>query len=678
MINTRLRPSILRTKETYISKLAEMGIKTVKDLLLYFPRAYSNEDEFSCINNLRTDEVNVIRARVKSIFTTGTKTGKSITRAVVADETGELPVIWFNQSHLKRMFFKGSDIVLTGKLKYERGRSLLMSPKYEIPKTTLLHTGRIVPVYRESELITSKWLREKIYPLLNYSQYFEEHLPKWILDQNGLMSLADAIYHVHFAKDDEHLNKAKERLAFDEIFLLQFMAMRRKIQWRSNSKNEYKISDTNLTKFMESLPFRLTAAQKKTIDEITDDISSDYPMLRLIQGDVGSGKTVVAASAIYLAKHAGFQSALMAPTEILARQHYKTLMKLMSSFGFNIRLLTSSTPVSDRKEILRQIASGTCDLLIGTHSLIQGDVNFYKLCLVVIDEQHRFGVKQRETLKKSGTPHLLNMSATPIPRTMALTIYGDQDLSIINELPPGRQMIITRIVPESKRMDAYIWIRGNVRKGRQAFVICPLVEDSEQIEAKAAIAEFERLKNEIFKDERLALLHGRMKSGEKDEVMKKFAAGQIDILVSTSVVEVGIDIPNANIIVIEGADRFGLAQLHQFRGRVGRGEHQSYCFLFSDKNSDVALRRLHSVVKYNSGFDLAEIDLELRGPGEVYGVKQSGIPELKMANFSDIKLLSRARTAAEKLLAEDIELKKYAVLASKITALESKTRDYNA
>lgn len=411
----------------------------------------------------------------------------------------------------------------------------------------------------------------------------------------------------------------------------------------------------------------------RTIDEILGDMASKYPMLRLIQGDVGSGKTVVAGAAIYLMKIAGLQSALMAPTEILARQHYKTFVNLFTKFGLNVQLLTASTLESDKKEILRQLASGTCDLIVGTHSLIQDDVAFNKLGLAVIDEQHRFGVKQRDKIKKSGAQHLLNLSATPIPRTMALTIYGDQDLSIINELPPGRQVIVTRVVPEKKRKDAYLWVSDNIRKGRQVFVICPLVDESDLIEAKAATIEYEKLKNEIFPEHRVALLHGRMKSAEKDSVMRLFAQGEIDILVSTSVVEVGIDIPNANIILIEGADRFGLAQLHQFRGRVGRGIHQSYCFLFSDSNSDDALLRLQYMVKYNSGFDLAEFDLKMRGPGEVYGIKQSGIPDLKFANFTDSVEMMRIRAIAEDLMNKDPELDNFMALKAKLMEIEARS-----
>ncbi|MEK7145954.1 MAG: ATP-dependent DNA helicase RecG, partial [Patescibacteria group bacterium] len=385
-----------------------------------------------------------------------------------------------------------------------------------------------------------------------------------------------------------------------------------------------------------------------------------------VQGDVGSGKTVIAFAAIYLMFKKGSQSALMAPTEILAKQHFKTCEKFLKPMGINVQLLTGSTPESDRRAILQQTKTGTCDLLVGTHAFIQDDVEFSKLELVVIDEQHRFGVKQREQFRKHGFPHVLSLSATPIPRTMALTLYGDQDLSILDELPPGRKEIVTRIVPEAKRDDASFWINDQIRKGRQIFVICPLIETSEVLEVKAATEEFKRLNEDVFPEHRSALLHGRMKSNEKEAIMNAFSKGEVDILVSTAVVEVGIDVPNASIMMIEGADRFGLAQLHQFRGRVGRGEHQSYCFLFTDSQSQDALLRLKYMVKYNSGFDLAEMDLALRGPGEVYGVKQSGLPDLKIATYTDVDLLKRVRSRADDLLKEDVMLSRYPLLRQKV------------
>ncbi len=655
MLDQRLDAKLLGTRESYIQKLKEMGIQTLRDLLTYFPRGYRDEQNFTLINEMRTDEVNVIQGKIISLLTKLTRSGKTMTRAVVADSSGEIPVLWFNQGHLKQLFHKGSPIILTGKLKIENGKQILMSPGYERPSEHLLHTGRIVPVYPESGEITSKWLREKIFKFLPYAKLFEETLPILLRDEEGLLPLSEAIYHVHFAQDERTLEKAKERLAFDELFQLQVAALQRKQEWQKSFEGgEGQLQRLELAAFLESIPFVLTGAQKRVLQEILEDFQKPYPMTRLVQGDVGAGKTVLAAAALYLAKINNKQGVLMAPTEILARQHYSSLSKLLGAFGMNIQLLVGSLGTKDHQEVLRQIATGTCDLVIGTHALIQEGVSFANLGVAVVDEQHRFGVEQREALKSHGTPHFLTLSATPIPRTLALTIYGDQDLSILDEWPPGRQEIITRIVPEIKRNDAYFWVSDQIAKGRQVFIICPLVEESEVIEVKAATEEYERLQKDIFPQHKLALLHGRMKAEEKEAVMKAFSAGETDILVSTSVVEVGIDVPNATIMIIEGAERFGLAQLHQFRGRVGRGSHQSYCFLFSDSSSPEALERLNHMVRHASGFALAELDLAMRGPGEVYGVKQSGLPDLKMASFGDAALLERARSAAKRSLGMSI------------------------
>ncbi|MFA5855233.1 MAG: ATP-dependent DNA helicase RecG [Candidatus Gracilibacteria bacterium] len=674
VLDSRLTSTLLKTRDSYLKKLKELEIKSLRDLLYFFPRTYRDEQEFTRINEMRTDAVNVVRGRIKSILNLPTHGRMLVTRAVIADETGEVPVIWFNQPYVKQLFFKGGDIILTGKLKFEHGKSVMVSPKYEKPSAILLHTGRLVPIYPESEEITSKWLREKIYMLLPYAKFFDDFLPQEILDREGLMGLSEAISAVHFPRSEEELKRARERLAFDELFLLQLMALRRRREWRRGAETLCtRAAAVNLDPFFSALPFKLTGAQNRVIGEIMKDLSGIEPMLRLIQGDVGSGKTVVAAAAAYSIHKAGHQVAIMAPTEILARQHHNNLTKLLSPFGMRVGLLLGSQGAAEKKAVLEELASGAVHLIIGTHALISEGVNFASLGLAVIDEQHRFGVKQRAVFSagKEKIPHILNLSATPIPRTMALTIYGDQDLSILDELPPGRQEIITRIVPENKRGDAYKWVSDQVKKGRQVFVICPLIDESDALQVKAATLEFERLSKEIFPGHRLALLHGRMKSDDKEATMNNFSAGKVDILVSTSVVEVGIDVPNATIMIIEGADRFGLAQLHQFRGRVGRGANQSYCFLFSDSQSENALQRLKYMVKFASGFDLAELDLKMRGPGEVYGVKQSGIPDLKMASFTDIDLLTRVRTAAERLVAEDSELTFWPALRSEILALEA-------
>lgn len=684
-LNKPLR-TVLNTTNNHLRRLKELGIETVRDFFLYFPRAYTDSRELRKIYELREGETNNTQVQIRSIFTKKTRSGIYLTRAVGTDETGSIEIIWFNQPHLRNIIRKGMWIMLSGKLKRSGIKMSLQSPKYELVKEEQIHVARIVPVYHETSIsdvargrISSKWIREKLFPLLPFAQYFQEFLPEEILKNENLMKYPDAIRNAHFPEDEEKLKKGRERLAFEELFLLQLGALKRKYLWRKIAKEDKKqipAQNEFLKNFTEKLPFELTTAQKISIKEILDDLAKPYPMSRLLQGDVGSGKTVVAAVAILNVVKNGFQTCIMAPTEILAKQHYKTFMKFLQPFGFNIQFVAGSTAEKTKGEIIRQMKNGTVDIVIGTHALIQENIGFKKLGLAVIDEQHRFGVKQREILKTHGSPHVLSLSATPIPRTLALTIYGDQDLSEISEMPKGRQEIVTRIVPENKRRDAYFWVEDQVGKGRQIYIICPLIEDSEVLEVKAATEEFERLKKEIFPKLRLALLHGKMKPKEKDFVMEDFAKGNIDVLISTAVVEVGIDVPNATIIIIEGAERFGLAQLHQFRGRVGRGSHQSYCFLFPTLETPEVMQRLQSLVKYSNGFKLAEIDLQIRGPGEMYGIRQSGIPDLKMASFADTELMKKTRTWAEKIIEKDPELKNYPLLNEKIENLENISVDY--
>lgn len=552
------------------------------------------------------------------------------------------------------------------------GKVSLPSPVYEEKKSEQTHIGRIVPVYHQTEGITSKWIRDKIKPLINeWVKEFHEYLPTTVIKKYELIGYSDAIREAHFPTSEESLKEAKKRLSFDELFLLQLKALQKKWYWQNIGFHEQKSIPLHPTtiSFIKSLPFELTTAQKKSLKEILDDLNKKFPMSRLLQGDVGSGKTIVAATAILNTILADYQTVLMAPTEILAVQHYHSLFKLFKDYGFNIQFLSGSTPDQQKKEIINQIKNGNVDLIIGTHALIQENVSFKNLGLAVIDEQHRFGVKQRDILKSNNSPHLLSLSATPIPRTLAMTIYGDQDLSIIDELPKGRQQIITRIVPENKRQDAYNWIHEQIMQGRQAFIICPLIDESDLLELKSAISEYEHLQQDIFPDLKIGLLHGKMKATEKDEIMELFKNNKLNILVSTSVIEVGIDVPNASIMVIEGAERFGLSQLHQFRGRVGRGEHQSYCFLFTKNINDDSKLRLQAMAQYSSGFKLAEIDLSIRGPGEIFGVKQSGIPDLKMASLTDSETISVAREAAQQIINEDPELKSHPELNSKLGEL---------
>jgi ATP-dependent DNA helicase RecG len=469
---------------------------------------------------------------------------------------------------------------------------------------------------------------------------------------------------VHFPDSQSSLEAARKRLAFDELFLLQLGLLKQKQQWRAETGRAFAVDASLLSAFIQSLPYPLTDAQRRVITEIVQDLRTDRPMSRLLQGDVGSGKTAVAAAAMFLAAQSGYQAAIMAPTEILAEQHFRNLTSLFAPINqrgiphpINVRLLTGSTPTADRETILAEIAAGGVNVVVGTHALIQETVTFHDLALAVVDEQHRFGVAQRAALRQKGfNPHVLVMTATPIPRTLALTLYGDLDLSVIDQLPPGRQPIETRIILPTERERAYAFIRTQIEKGQQAYIICPLVEESDKIEAKAAIDEHARLQKHVFPHFQLGLLHGRLKPGEKDEAMRAFANNDTQILVSTSVVEVGIDVPNATTIMIEGAERFGLSQLHQFRGRVGRGEHQSYCLLQTDAIASDISERLKAVESTNDGFVLAEKDLELRGPGQFFGTRQSGLPDMHLTTVTDARLIDLARREAETLLAHDPEL----------------------
>lgn len=672
LLQTRLS-DVLRTTRTHLGGLRDVGVVTVHDFLHYFPRAYRDRRDVRTISELTPLEVNVVQGKLIQLFSRRTKTGKIMTRAVLQDPTGELEVLWFNQPHIQQMFRNGDEVILTGTVKVERFKVSMISPQYEMVRKKQLHAGRLVPVYHEHDCITSKWIREKIHPLLKGAPLLEDFMPGSVIEREGLMSYAEAVRTVHDPSSEEALESARTRLAFDELFLLQLRALRRRAEFRRRACDEGRrvvLSDAVTRDFLARLSFQLTGAQQRVLAEISKDLASPYPMMRLLQGDVGAGKTVVAAFALLQVVKAGFQGALMAPTEILARQHYQNFQRLLNGFGLNVQLLVGSLAVSRKEEVSRQIASGTVDLVVGTHALIQEGIVFRKLGLAVIDEQHRFGVKQRERLAEQGSPHVLSLSATPIPRTLAMVVYGDQDVSILDELPPGRQEIITRLVPEAKRADAEFWIADQIRKGRQIFIVCPLIDESDVLGVKAVTTEYERLSGDVFRTFRIGLLHGKLKPAEKEAIMCDFNEGRLDILVSTSVVEVGIDVPNATIMLIEGADRFGLSQLHQFRGRVGRGAHQSYCFLFTDSNSTETARRLQALTRHASGFALAEIDLALRGPGEVYGVRQSGIPDLKMASLGDAALIRRVRAAATELIVNDPRLELHPSLRARLEQLE--------
>lgn len=655
-------------------KLERLGIRKVLDLLFYYPRRWDDFSHPQNISQLRIGDEAIIKAKIISIKQNRThKKWMSIIEAILADETGEIKAIWFNQSFLIKLLKPGDEWLVAGKVSWDfKNKCKTFSPsQLENPSAD----GPIIlPVYPETEGLTSKYLRKIIKPILNsIDDLITDYLPSDIIDTEKLIDLPTAIKKIHFPASNEDLEKAKKRLAFDELFLIALRFLNIKKELSDNNAPKINIDEKLLREFAAKLPYKLTNAQRKAAWEIIKDLAKSQPMNRLLEGDVGSGKTVVAAMAVLVAASNKYQTVWLAPTEILANQHFQNVTKLLSHFNIKTGLLTGANKYADLEKD---------DLIIGTHALIQKNIKIPRLGLIIIDEQHRFGVKQRAHLrsqsvngKRLTVPHLLSMTATPIPRTLALALYGDLDISVIDELPAGRQKIETRVVETANRQKAYDFIKKEIQNGRQAFVICPLIEASEktkinlfEADRKSAVQEFEKLSKNIFPDLKIGLMHGRLKSKEKDEVMQKFKKGDIQILVSTAVVEVGIDIQNATVMMIESAERFGLAQLHQFRGRVGRGTHQSYCFLFSDSNSEQTAERLNAMSRSNNGFELAQTDLELRGPGEVVGLRQSGLADLRMASLSDTIMVTRARAAAEKIIVEGLE--KYPALISKLKEFE--------
>lgn len=646
-------------------KLAKLSICKVKDLVYFFPYRYQNYSLKTQISAVQEGETVTIEGKIGPINNEYTRFGKTIQKTYVSDKTGSLNVVWFNQPYLKKTIKEGARISLSGKIREYKGVLSLVSPEYEIKKGQKysryhsLHTGRLVPLYHTSSLITSKYLRKILANVLpQVKPKIEEFLPIKVLIKYRLLPEKEAIEKIHFPENKKAAQEAKKRLAFDEMFFIQLRAAKRKLTWQQTKRSQkLLISDSIIKEFIEKMPFELTSAQKRVIKEVAWDLKKEKPMNRLLQGDVGSGKTVIAAFIAYVCFLNKKTSIIMAPTQILAFQHYLTLKKLLSPWKIKIKLITAAT----KKRTPRNI-----NLIVGTHALLHQKENFSNCAAVIIDEQHRFGVAQRAKLIQKATcqeefPHLLTMTATPIPRTITLTLYGDLDLSYLDQLPPGRKKVSTFVVPLQKRKKAYQWIKEQIqKKGVQAFIVCPLIEESETLSSvKAAKVEFERLKEEVFSDLKLALLHGRMKAEEKEKVLKKMQKGKIDILVCTPVVEVGIDIPNATIMVIEGAERFGLAQLHQLRGRIGRGEEKSYCFLFAETKSKKAIARLKALESINEGRRLAEIDLKMRGPGEVFGLRQHGFPKLKIASYLDLETISEAKEAVEMILSEDPTLQKY-------------------
>ncbi len=655
--------------------LARLGLRTLGDLLYNFPRRYDDYSTLKPIQRLMYgDEVTVIGS-VDSISARPVKgSRRHITEAVVTDGTGALRITWFNQEWIARRLLKGTQIVLSGKVDQYLGRLVMNNPVWEPLEAQNLHTNRIVPVYSLSSNITQRWLRKTMFEVVNYwAPRVAEPLPEQVRQSAELMDLPSALLQAHFPSTQAQLSSARYRLAFDEILLLQLGVLNQKRMWQNRAARVYATPDDWLDEQVGRLPFSLTTAQLRALADVRADLASGRPMNRLLQGDVGSGKTVIAALAIAMIARQEAQSALLAPTSILAEQHYKSMLRILAGEepfeqvdppgslpAFKpdqIRLLTGATAESEKEEIRQGLNEGSIKLVVGTHALLEEPVTFANLQLAVVDEQHRFGVDQRAILRSKGdNPHLLVMTATPIPRSLALTVYGDLDLSVMDELPPGRLPIQTQVFYPRERERAYFFIRNQIDQGRQCFIIYPLVEESDNVESLAAVDEHSRLTTEVFSKYTVGLLHGRMKPDEKEAIMAGFSHGEIQILVSTSVVEVGVDVPNATVMLIEGANRFGLAQLHQFRGRVGRSQFQSYCILIPDTVDAAENERLSAMTETNDGFVLAQRDLEQRGPGEFLGTRQSGYSELRMANLIDVRLIEKARQQALNLFEADPEL----------------------
>lgn len=666
-------------------KLVRLGLYTVRDLLYYFPRDHIDYARQVRINELQAGETVTIVATIKSCscFTSPKNKKLTILELQLRDNTGRLKIGRFYagaryssrawQESIKRQYVAGTVVAVCGLVKDKYGKTIdnpeievLAHPGDEIESLTI---GRVVPIYALTEGVVASLVRQAVTAAMPAAQLIKDPLPKGLRDKYNLMELKDAINNIHFPPDSDSLTGARRRLVFDEFYYLQLGLLQRQHKAKQIQTSAVLVPKGQLVdEFYKILPFQLTGAQQRVINDILGDLQKTVPMNRLVQGDVGSGKTVVAIIALLAAIQSGYQGALMAPTEVLAEQHYRKLVSWFNLLHLPVELLTGSTKASKRRQIHAHLETGELPLLVGTHALIQDPVNFNRLGLVVIDEQHRFGVEQRAKLQQKGAqPHVLTMTATPIPRTLALTIHGDLDVSQIDELPPGRQAIKTTALTSSQREDAYDLMRREIAQGRQVYVVLPLVEESEKLDLRSAVEEHQNLQEVIFPDFKVGLLHGRMSSAEKDEAITKFRDGETQILVSTTVVEVGVDVPNATVMLVENAERFGLSQLHQLRGRVGRGAAQSYCLLMSSSKSADAQQRLKVLEQSQDGFFISEMDMRFRGPGEVLGRKQSGVADFTLASLvEDEEILILARQAAEKVMEIDATLDRWFLMKEEL------------
>ncbi len=707
---------IFRLSPSQKEGLLKLGLKNIKDLLLYLPSRYGEKAEFKHIDELKNAELAIVSGKVIGVkIIKSWKTKIPMAEMTIEDDTGRLKAVWFHQPYIAKKFPEGSFVRLKGMVNVKEKTRRMANPDVEITDSVdLAHHGslfsegelRSTPVYPETKGLSSLWFRHAIDRLLKNKVHenIEDPIPKEILEKYHLPSLQTALVWIHSPKKDSDAISARKRFAFEEVFYIQLERQGMKKAYEDNLSFKIKPKEKDVHGFTNRFGFKMTKAQERSIKEIIEDMGKDKPMMRLLEGDVGSGKTAVAATAAYTALKTSptgknfdyLQTAYMAPTEILANQHFESFVKYFEYTGTKIGLITGSgckkfpskldpklpTTIS-RSQLLKWVSNGEISVLVGTHALIQKTVKFKHLGLVIIDEQHRFGVSQRAGLAKKGhgeekkpVPHLLSMTATPIPRTLALTIYGDLDLTLLDEMPAGRKTIITEIITAKDRDKTYETIRSELKKGRQAYIICPRIDEPDPnkelaLNARSVKSEAERLKKDVFKEYKIDILHGKMTPKEKEDVMKNFLDKKIDILVATSVIEVGVNVPNATVILIEGGDRFGLSQLHQLRGRVLRSEHQAYCFILSDSQNGKTLERLKAIKEARNGFELAELDLRLRGFGELSGKKQWGISDIGMEAIKNIKMVEAARNEARRIIEEDTELKNYPTLKEKVDTLKS-------
>lgn len=701
MLNIHSKITEIPFTKRFSQKLERLDIKTIKDLLWHFPNRYEDFSNIKNIEDLKENEQATIKGEItKTNFRRAWKKKFVILETTITDETDSVKITWFNQPYLKNILKEGETIFISGKTRIYKNQLTFTSPIYEISenKEKNTHTARIIPIYPETKGLTSRGIRYLIEKTLEEISEIPDIIPENIRKIANLPNVKKALKQIHFPENKKEIEKSRKRFSFEDAYLLQLSNIIKRLARSKNKAPKIKFTKKEIEEKTKQLPYKLTKDQETALFEILNDIKKEKPMKRLLQGDVGSGKTIIAFFASIITATNNFQTTIMTPTEILARQHYENFKKYFPEFNNGLALLTNTESKMyfgenlesglKKTDLTKKINDGKIKIIIGTHALIQKNVKIKKLGLVIIDEQHRFGIKQRAKLTENKTlsPHLLSMTATPIPRTLAITIFGDLDISSIKELPGNRQPITTKIVSPSNRRTAYKFIKQEIKKGRQAFVICPKIETSTETNStdkrakiweniKAVKEEYEKLSKKIFPKMKIEMLHGKLKPKEKETIMKKFSEGKIDIIVSTSVVEVGVDIPNATIMMIEGADRFGLAQLYQFQGRVGRGKHKSYCLLFSDSNSTNTKKRLKSIVEAKNSFELAEKDLEIRGPGEFIGKNQAGMPDTAMEALQNISLIKKTKKLAEETIKKDPELKKSPELKKRITSLESKIHE---